>query len=109
VDETTPNDDTDYVESGTAGDKDTYTYTNLTPTAGTVYGVQILPYVRKTDAGARSIKSIARHSGTEVDGPEQVLGTSFVYARDIREAKPGGGAWSISDVNGAEFGVKVFA
>jgi len=27
--------------------------------------------------------------------------------RHVFETKPGGGVWSISDVNGAEFGVKV--
>lgn len=108
VDETAPN-TTDYVESSTVSDKDTYAYTNLTPTSGTVKGVQILSYARKTDAGTRSIATIARHSGTEVDSSNFTLSTSYAYFRDIRETKPGGGAWSISDVNGAEFGVKVTA
>jgi hypothetical protein len=74
-----------------------------------VFGVQILPYAKKTDAGTRSIKTIARLSATEVDGPEQFLASAYGYLSDIREAKPGGGAWTISDVNSAEFGVKVFA
>lgn len=110
VDDTTsPDGDTTYVQSPDAGDKDTYAYTNLTPATGTVYGLQIVPYARKTDAGARSIVSVARHSGSETDGPVQALSTSFVYYPDIRETKPGGGSWSISDVNGAEFGQKVNA
>lgn len=109
VDEAAPNGDTDYVESSTVGDKDTYNYGALTPTSGTVFGVQIVPYARKTDAGVRSIKSVARHSATEVDGPEKTLNTTYIYLPDVRETKPGGGAWSISDVNGAEFGVKVSA
>lgn len=109
VDETNPNDDTDYVESSTPGDKDTYTYTNLTPTTGTVYAVQPLMYARKTDAGARSIVSVARHSGTETDGAVKTLSSVYEYHHDIRETKPGGGTWSISDVNGAEFGMKVNA
>lgn len=108
VDETTPNDDTDYVESQIVADKDTYAFGNLATVSGTVYAVQILPYARKTDAGARSIKSIARLSGgTEEDGTERALLTTYQYFADIRETKPGGGAWSIADVNGAEFGVKV--
>jgi len=109
VDETFPNGDTDYVESSTVGDKDTYAYTNMATTAGTVFGVQINPYAKKTDAGTRSIKTVARVSTTEVDGPVQTLGASYAYLTDIRETKPGGGAWTISDVNGAEFGVKVNA
>jgi hypothetical protein len=109
VDEATPNEDTDYVESSTVAQKDTYTYGNLTPTTGTVFGVQILPFARKTDAGTRKIASIARHSGTEVDSADKTLSSTYLYYPDIRETKPGGGSWSISDVNGAEFGVKVTA
>lgn len=108
VDETTPS-TADYVESSNVGDKDTYAYTNPTSTSGTVYGVQVLPYAAKTDAGARSIVSVARLSGTEVDSSAKTLSATPGYLPDIREAKPGGGTWSISDVSSAEFGVKVNA
>lgn len=109
VDENPPNGDTDYVQSATVDEKDTYAYANLTPTTGSVYGVQLSPYARKTDAGARGLKTVARHSGTEEDSAAQALSTSYAFYSDIRETKPGGGSWSISDVNGAEFGVKVAA
>lgn len=109
VDESTPDSDTTYVESSDVGDKDTYAYGALTPTSGTVFGVQILPFAKKTDAGTRSIASVARLSGTEEDSADKTLSTSYAYLPDIRETKPGGGAWSISDVNSAEFGVKVTA
>lgn len=107
VDDATQDGDTTYVQSPDVGDKDTYAYEDLTPTSGTVYGVQALPYARKTDAGARSICSVARLSGTETDSSNKALSTSYLYYPDIREAKPGGGSWSISDVNNAEFGQKV--
>jgi len=111
VDEDAPgaDDDTTYNESSTVNDKDTYNYPSLTPTTGTVYGVQITPLARKTDAGARSIVSVARLSGTETDSSNKALSATYVYLPDVRETKPGGGAWSISDVNSAEFGVKVTA
>lgn len=109
VDESTPNGDTDYVESLTVGNKDTYAFGNMTPTTGAVYGVQTLPYARKTDAGTRSIASVARLAGTEVDSTSHALPSSYQYQRDIYETKPGGGAWSVSDVNSAEFGPKVTA
>ncbi len=108
VDENPPN-TTDYVESSTPGDKDTYAFADVSPTSGTVHAVQVLPYAVKTDAGARSIVSVARLSGTEVDSAAKTLSTTWRYLSDIRETKPGGGAWSISDVNAAEFGVKVDA
>lgn len=109
VDETPPNGDSDYVESSTVGDMDTYTYQDLTPTSGDVYAVQVCMYARKTDAGTRKIASVARLSGTDDVSSDQILSASYQYLTDLREAKPGGGAWSISNVNSAEFGVKVTA
>lgn len=108
VDEASPS-TADYVESSDVGDKDTYAYGNLTSVAGGVAAVQILPYAAKTDAGTRSIVSVARLSGTEVDSADKPLSVSYQYLPDVREAKPGGGAWDIAAVNGAEFGVKVSA
>lgn len=107
VDEASPDDNTTYNESGTVSNKDTYAYSNLTPGSGTVYGVQIVPYARKTDSGSRSIVSVARLSATEVDSSNKALTTTYLYLPDMRETKPGGGAWSVSDVNSAEFGAKV--
>jgi hypothetical protein len=109
VDDDPPDDDTTFNESSTVGQKDTYNYPSITPTAGTVYAVQISPLVRKTDAGVRSIATVARLSSTEVDGPNQALSTTYLNLADIRETKPGGGVWTIADVNSAEFGVKVTA
>lgn len=110
VDETSPpNGDTDYVTSGTIGDKDTYAYGNLTPTSGTVFGVQITPYMRKDDAGVRSVVSVARLAGVEADGPVKPLSTSYAYLFDMRETAPGGAVWTVADVNAAEFGAKVNA
>jgi hypothetical protein len=108
VDEAAPN-TTDYVESSTVTDKDTYAYGNLAATTGTVFGVQPVPFAAKTDAGTRSIVSVARVSATEVDSAAKTLSTTYTYYPDVREAKPGGGAWAIGDVNGAEFGVKINA
>lgn len=109
VDENPENGDTDYVESATVGNKDTYAFGNLTPASGTVYGLQVNMYARKTDAGARRLASVARLSGTEVDSADAPMSATYVYQSDIRETKPGGGAWTIADVNNAEFGPKVTA
>lgn len=109
VDEGTPNNDTDYVTSGTVSDKDTYAFGNLASTAGTVAGVQVNVYARKDDAGTRKIVTVARVSATEVDSADISVTTSYLGYVDLRETKPGGGAWTITDVNAAEFGVKVTA
>lgn len=108
VDEIPPS-STDYVESSTVGNKDTYAFGNLTSTSGTVLAVQKSAFAAKTDAGSRSIALVSRLSGTEVDSSNHSLSTSYAYYSTVEETKPGGGAWSISDVNNAEFGVKVTA
>lgn len=107
VDDATANGDTDYVESSSVGDKDTYAMGNLGSTSGTVCAVRPIVIARKSDAGLRSVCSIARLSGTEVDSSNATLSTDYQNLWDIRETKPGGGAWTVSDVNGAEFGMKV--
>lgn len=106
VDEVAVNDDTDYVESSTVGQKDTYAFGDLT-VAGTVYAVKLYPHARKDDAGMRKIVSVARLSGTEEDSAEKNLTAAFNTIPDLRLTKPGGGSWAVSDVNSAEFGVKV--
>lgn len=109
VDESTQDDDTTYVESGDLNDKDTYTYGDLTAAAGTVYGVQHTPLARKSAAGTRQIVSVARLSATEIDGSAKTLTDAYIHQPHIFPTKPGGGAWTVSDVNSAEFGQKVYS
>lgn len=108
VDETAGDDgDSTYVEHATDNNKDTYVMSNLPSTAATVHAVKLLAYSRKDDAGAKSIALIARHSGSEVDSADKALTTTYDWYEDVRTTKPGGGAWSGSDVDGMEVGVKV--
>lgn len=110
VDEAAPNDDTDYVETDTVGNKDTYTYGNLSGTTGTIMAVIPLLYCKKSDAGSRSIAPVIRHSGTDYDGTAQNPGTGYTYLSQIYETNPGtSAAWTASEINAAEFGAKVTA
>jgi hypothetical protein len=110
VDETTPNGDTDYVSETAAGEKDTYAFGNLTPTSGTIKGVQVLINARKDDAGFRTIAPVYRPASTDYDGSTVNVGDSYVYYSEITEVSPEtSSAWTIAEVNGAEFGVKLIA
>jgi hypothetical protein len=109
VDETPPNSDTDYVESPDVGDKDTYLVQDLAAPTGVVHAVQVNLFAKKSDAGARSMVSVARLAGTEADSASAALTTTYAYYRDVRLAKPGSGGWTISDFNSTEFGMKVSA
>lgn len=109
VDETTPNDDTDYVQSSTLNDKDTYAMTDLVTVAGSVYGIQAVPNAKKDDAGSRTFKTQIRSGGTDVEGAEKTLGTSYAFFPEIFESDSAGAQWTISSINSIEAGVKVHA
>ena len=107
VDETAPN-GADYVQSSTVGDKDTYNYTSITPLVGTIHGAQIVPYAAKTDAGTRTIVNVARSGSSESDSSSRTLSTTALYYPSITSLNPATGlAWTVSEINAAEFGVKV--
>lgn len=109
VDETTPNDDTDYVESSAIGQKDTYAMTNLATAVGTVYGLQAVPNAKKDDAGTRTFKTQIRSGGTDAEGAEQSLGTTYAFFPEVFQADSSGNQWTISSINSLEAGIKVHA
>jgi len=110
VDETAPNADTDYNSTSNAGDVDTYNYPSITPTSGTVYGVQVNMNARKDDGGTRTIAPVVRSGGTDFVGTSQNIGSSYTYYQQLYEQDPNtAAAWTISNVNAAEFGVKLIA
>lgn len=107
VDET-PASTADYVGSSTVGDKDTYNYTSITPLVGTIHGAQIIPYAAKTDAGTRTIVNVARSGSSESDSSSRTLTTTALYYPTISELNPATGlAWTVTEINAAEFGTKV--
>jgi hypothetical protein len=109
VDESTPN-TTDYNYSSTSGDRDSYTFPDLTGLVSqTVYGIQINAAALKSDSGSRSLGTMSRLSGTNKDGTGAALSTSLAYLSEIQETDPASAAWTEANVNAAEFGVKVTA
>lgn len=112
VDETTPNGDTDYVESSVASTTDTYAVGDMTHTPTLIFGVQAVASAKKDDAGARSLANVVRSNSTDADGATQALSTSYAMYRDIWELDPIGSpniAWTKTSFNAAEFGNKVAA
>lgn len=108
VDETVANGDTDYVSETTVGEKDTYALGNLASGAGGVLAAQVTASARKSDAGSKSLATILRSSGgTEDQGPDVALGTSYAFTQRTLNAVPGGAAWDQTEVNGLEAGAIV--
>lgn len=109
VDETTPN-TTDYVSSSTVDDRDSYTFPDLQMlTSQTIHGVQVNAAALKSDSGSRELGLMTRLSSTDDDSASIALLTSQSYISAIFEVDPAAAAWTESNVNSAEFGVKVTA
>ena len=107
-DGSTPDDDTTYVHSSTATNKDLYGFAALAGDIDTVYAVGVALRVRKTEAGFRTVATVARSNVTEVDGSDYAIGVDWRYVNEIYENDPdGGGAWDEAAVNAAQFGIKI--
>lgn len=110
VDESSPNDDTDYVSSSTVGQIDTYTFTDLTTTAATIKAIQWVFYARKDDAGLRQIAPVIRQGAADQVGATQTLLTTYSFIPVVFDTNPHtGAAFTLAEINGDEFGVKVIA
>lgn len=110
VDETAPNGDTDYVESSTATQIDTYSMADLSSTPNNVRGTQTVLYARKTDAGTRQMAALMRIAATDYAGATHDLGSSFQMHMHCRDVSPNTGiAFTASEINAIEAGPKLIA
>lgn len=108
VDEVPHNSDTDYVESSTAGQIDTYAMDNLPAGAASVLAVQQRLVARKTDAGARSGRTVVRSGGANYEGSDIALADNYVAYGTLRLTDPAtAAAWTVANVNALEAGAKV--
>lgn len=107
VNESAPNDDTDYNATATLDAKDTYAMQDCAVGAD-IRAVQILAAVRKGAEGPGQVKLVTRSNSTDYDGTAKgIAGTSYSYVRDIREVDPAtSAAWSESGWNAVEIGIK---
>lgn len=108
VDDNPPNDDTDYVSSGVAGQRDSYVCTDLPIPSGAVKAVAIQHTAKKDDVGSRNIQSLVRSAGADYVGANRSLLETYFTQATILEADPATSApWTVAGVNAAEFGVKL--
>lgn len=105
-DSATPDDDTTYNESSTVNHIDSMTTVNLGVT-GTIKGIEVLTYARKTDAGAGSLAPLWRIGGTDYAGTGVPLSTSYSYNSQLYRVSPAtSAAWTTTEFDGAELGYK---
>ena len=108
VDEASPNDDTDYVESSTLGHAERYGFAALPALTADVYGVQLNVQAKNPGVGSRSLAGLARAGGVTATGADQALTSAYRNLTQVWEVAPDTEvAWTQAGVNGAEFGVQV--
>lgn len=109
VDEATPDGAGSYVESSTAGHRDSYGFENLTATPAQVHAVILWSNAEKTDAGSRSFKLFTRISATDYDGDTHFPSQGdYQYFTQVWDQNPNSAsAWTESTVNAFEGGIKV--
>lgn len=108
VDDASPDEDTGYNASDTAGQIDTFTFADLSTLNASVLGVQANVLARKDDAGTRLIRAIARVGSTNYEGADSSLSDSYFDQRHIWAQNPATSAnWTEAEINAAEFGYKV--
>ena len=98
-----------YVQSGTSGQRDTYTMADLPGSGmGTIYGVQTNIIAKKTDAGSIAIKPTIISGGTTYYGTAKLLATNDTIISDIRTQDPNtSSSWTTAGVNALEAGMEV--
>ena len=106
VDQSAEDGDTTYVSSATAGQIDCYTFGSVTPTSGTVPFIQTMIVARKDDAGTRTIADVISNGTTNSIGTNVNIGTTYAQYLTIHETDPiAAGAWTITNVNGRQYGI----
>jgi hypothetical protein len=108
LDETSPDNDATYVQSATVGHKDTYAFGDMTHTPSAIFGVQIVPDVKKDDDGARTGRTCLISGATESPGTAQAISTSYVMWPEIYNTDPNtSAAWTKANFNAIEAGYEI--
>lgn len=108
VDDATPDADSTYNFSSTVGHTDLYTFGNAPAALTTIHGIQTGIVARKDDAGSREFARVIRTNSTNYDGTTVTLTDSYVSYAEVQEQNPNtSSAWTVSDINAIEAGIKV--
>jgi len=111
VDDIPPDDDTSYVESNVEGDDDLYGYADLsTITTEPILGLQVNTDVRMNEfPGDIDLYQTVKSGSTSSNGqPTNIARDDYEVATRILETDPDTtSAWTVSGVNGTQFGIKV--
>ena len=102
-----PYSDADYVYTNIADEVDTYAASDLPSEAAVVKCVQVTARARKEGSGPPNIAIACRTTGGDYYSADQSLQSSFASQSKLWETNPGtAAAWTTSEVNAMEIGIK---
>lgn len=106
--ETAGDSDTSYVQDGSGGNQDLYTFPSIGFTPATISAVMANGYAKCPGAGTGVLKQICKNSSTQTDGSPATLTQSYAPYQQMFGLDPNtGAAWTRGGLDGALFGVKV--
>lgn len=109
VDENPPDNGVTYnynTPTGT-GNIDTYKFPAIGIPSGTVYAVQVVPMLAKTDVGFRSAATVIRQGGVNYTNATAmaVADGQYLYYPQCYEQDPTSASWTVSTAVNDEFGI----
>lgn len=103
-----PYNNTTYNASPTTGQRDTYGLSDLTAGTTTVYGLQSVAHMQKSDAGTANAKVALKSGASVYYDTTQSLSTSATNYTQVRETDPAtSAAWTVAGANALEAGMEV--
>lgn len=97
----------DYIEAEPDGSIDLFTFEDLPVATGTILGVQLGMMGLKSDSGTKSIRGKVKRSGVVSSGDDKTLQTVEALHDNVFTLDPTASAeWTITNVNGSQFGIE---
>ncbi len=108
VNEATVDGDTSYVFGSNVNDYDLYDLSDLATTPTVIYGINVISFARKTDAGTRGIYNTIKSGATTDHGSATNLGSGYAKKERIMENNPDIAApWTYATINSLQVGPRV--
>lgn len=93
-----------FVSASGTTQKELYDLQTLNYVSGSILAIEHLIYADKDEPVAKNVVQITKLGGVEYDGNQHALSTTPTYYSTIQKQKPGGGDWTIADVNALQVG-----
>lgn len=105
-----PDGDLSYNASATVNQIDTFNFQDLPSASGTIHAIQHVQQAKQDGGAARSFAPVSRISATDYVATTKFLaGTYTFYMEPVSVSPATGVAWTVAELNAAEFGYKLIS